>query len=135
MSAPSRDAQIAVARIRIAEELCPCHAPALLRLAISDGSTYDSISRTGANGTIRTPKALAYTGNEGLERVCQQLEALRGASCPGLTAADLLHLAGVVAAEYLGGPVIPFRPGRRDSKVGARRQRWAQVLGAGRCQQ
>eukprot|EP00887_Chlorella_sp_A99_P002285 scaffold10.g2285.t1 len=114
--ADARDADVAAARAAIAQ-LCPRLGPQLLRLAVNDAATWDAASRTGASGTVRTPKALAYAGNEGLEPAVAELEQLRAAVCPALSAADVVHLAGAVAAEALGGPRVPFRPGRRDSKV------------------
>ena len=34
---------------------------------------------------------------------------------PGISYADLWTLAGVIAIEGMGGPVIPWSPGRKDT--------------------
>ena len=40
------------------------------------------------------------------------------AKYPGLSYSDLWSLAGVVAIQEMGGPVIPWRPGRSDAVSG-----------------
>ena len=45
------------------------------------------------------------------------------ASYPGLSLADAIQLAGVVAVEEMGGPALPFRCGRLDIKVQTQQER------------
>lgn len=46
-----------------------------------------------------------------------QLEALRAEECPLWSLADVIHLAGLVALESMGGAAVAFRAGRKDSRA------------------
>lgn len=51
--------------------------------------------------------------NAGLEHAREFLQPLQRAN-PWISHADLWTLAGVAAVEAMGGPVVPWRPGRTD---------------------
>ncbi|PKX96896.1 heme peroxidase [Aspergillus novofumigatus IBT 16806] len=61
------------------------YGPVLLRLSWHTSGTYDKTTRTG------------------------------GKMFPWITYSDLWTLAGVTAVQELGGPTIPWRPGRQDA--------------------
>ncbi|KAK9902887.1 hypothetical protein WJX75_009798 [Coccomyxa subellipsoidea] len=89
--------------------------PMLIRLAFNDALTYDAPTNTsGANGSIRIKKELTHEGNKGLQHAVDLLKPIKE-KYPNLTYADFFQLAGMLAVEAAGGPVIPFTPGRKDS--------------------
>ena len=55
-----------------------------------------------------------HGGNAGLHIARNLLEPVKAAH-PNATYADIYVLAGVVSIEAMGGPKIPFRPGRTDA--------------------
>jgi cytochrome c peroxidase len=61
----------------------------------------------------------AHGANAGLAVARQRLEAVK-AKHPGISYSDLWSLAGVVAVQEMGGPDIPWRPGRRDADSAGR---------------
>ncbi|GKV01125.1 hypothetical protein SLEP1_g13705 [Rubroshorea leprosula] len=77
----------------VASENC---APLMLRLAWHSAATFD-----------------VKTTNNGPNKAVRLLEPLKE-QFPILSYADLYQLAGVVAVEVTGGPVVPFHPGRED---------------------
>nr|BAC05484.2 ascorbate peroxidase [Euglena gracilis] len=91
-------------------------APILLRLAWHDAGTYDRASGTGGpRAAMQYPGGEAAHGaNAGLDIARNLLQPIRE-KYPTVSTADLWALASVVAIEVAGGPVIPFRPGRRDA--------------------
>ena len=52
-----------------------------------------------------------------MQRAMRDLERLRRQH-PGVTSADMYTLAGATAVEAMGGPYIPWRPGRADANSG-----------------
>ncbi|KMT09578.1 hypothetical protein BVRB_6g130340 [Beta vulgaris subsp. vulgaris] len=88
-------------------------APIVLRLAFHDAGTYDAKAKTGgANGSIRNE--LNSPANNGIKVAvdfCEQVKT----KFPKVTYADLYQLAGMIAVEVTGGPIIPFIPGRPDA--------------------
>ncbi|KAK9866545.1 hypothetical protein WJX84_008214 [Apatococcus fuscideae] len=92
---------------------CCLLPPAELRRQVGVRS---STKYGGANGSIRNEKELRHPGNEGLKAAVEALGGIKE-SHPSLTYADLYQLAGIVALETSGGPVVPFRAGRRDSAI------------------
>ncbi|XP_019182712.1 PREDICTED: probable L-ascorbate peroxidase 3 [Ipomoea nil] len=90
-------------------------APLMLRLAWHDAGTYDAFTKTGGpNGSIRNPEEYTHAANAGLKLaidICEEVKTYH----PKITYADLYQLAGVVAVEVTGGPIIDFVPGRKDS--------------------
>jgi len=55
-----------------------------------------------------------WGANAGLKHARDRLEIVKK-KFPGISYADLWTLAGVVAVEEMGGPRIPWRPGRKDA--------------------
>eukprot|EP00300_Choanocystis_sp_HF-7_P035011 c4819_g1_i1.p1 GENE.c4819_g1_i1~~c4819_g1_i1.p1 ORF type:complete len:336 (+),score=58.34 c4819_g1_i1:1-1008(+) len=90
--------------------------PIFVRLAWHASGTYDKHTKTGGSGTgasMRFPPESAWGANAGLHVARARLEPIK-AQFPDISYADLWTLAGVVAIEEMGGPVIPWRPGRVD---------------------
>ncbi|KMT09583.1 hypothetical protein BVRB_6g130390 [Beta vulgaris subsp. vulgaris] len=88
-------------------------APIVLRLAFHDAGTYDAKAKTGGpNGSIRNE--LSNPANNGIKTAIDFCEPVK-AKYPKVTYADLYQLAGVVAVEVTGGPIIPFVAGRPDA--------------------
>ncbi|TKY70319.1 L-ascorbate peroxidase 3 [Spatholobus suberectus] len=75
-------------------------APLMYQLAWHDAGTYD------AEKEKEGPMVLSGSGLN-MRRLKSQLEKV--------SYADLYQLAGVVAVEVTGGPIIDFTPGRKDS--------------------
>lgn len=95
------------------------NGPILVRLAWHASGTYDEATGTGgSNGaTMRFKPEKDYGANRGLEVARDRLKPIKG-RFHWITYADLWTLAGAVAIEELGGPVIPWRPGRTDAENG-----------------
>ncbi|RXH97649.1 hypothetical protein DVH24_009974 [Malus domestica] len=92
-------------------------APIMLRLAWHDAGTYDAKTKTGGpNGSIRNEEEYSHGSNNGLKKAIDFCEEVKSKH-PRITYADLYQLAGVVAVEVTGGPVIDFSSGRKDSKI------------------
>ncbi|KAI9207359.1 heme peroxidase [Polychytrium aggregatum] len=89
--------------------------PVLVRLAWHASGTYDKHSRTGgSNGaTMRFKPEATDPANAGLEHARAFLESVKE-QFPWISTADLWTLAGVTAIEVMGGPKIPWKPGRLD---------------------
>jgi len=89
--------------------------PVLVRLAWHTSGTYDVKTKTGgSNGaTMRFQPESSDPANAGLDIARNFLEPIK-AKHPWISYADLWTLAGVVAIEALGGPVVPWKPGRVD---------------------
>ena len=91
------------------------YGPVILRLAWHNSGTYDKETNTGGSngGTMRFAYEAKDGANAGLEAARARLEPLRK-KFPWISYADLWTLGGVVAIQELGGPTIPWRPGRVD---------------------
>ena len=91
------------------------YGPLFVRLAWHSSGSYSKLSGDGgSNGAaIRFPPERDWGGNKGLQLAVQLLEAVKRKH-PGISYGDLYTLAGVVAVEEMGGPKIPWRPGRLD---------------------
>ncbi|KAJ3278705.1 cytochrome c peroxidase [Borealophlyctis nickersoniae] len=89
--------------------------PVLVRLAWHASGTYDA--KTGKGGsdgaTMRFEPEMTDAANAGLERARAFLEPVKQKH-PWISYADLWTLAGATAIEEMGGPSIPWRPGRAD---------------------
>lgn len=92
----------------------------MLRLAWHASGTYDKETGTGgSNGaTMRFAPESDHDANAGLKVARDFLEPIK-AQFPWITYADLWTLAGACAVQELGGPEIPWRPGREDRDVSA----------------
>jgi catalase (peroxidase I) len=62
---------------------------------------------------MRYDSEAKHAANAGLELARNLLEPLKK-KFPGITYADLWTLAGCIAVEEMGGPKVPWRPGRSD---------------------
>lgn len=89
--------------------------PVLIRLAWHASGTYERKSNTGgSNGaTMRFAPESTDGGNNGLEHARAFLEPIK-AKHSWITYADLWTLAGVTAVKAMGGPDVPWKPGRSD---------------------
>lgn len=92
------------------------YGPILVRLAWHCAGTYNRATGTGgSNGaTMRFKPESDWGANAGLGIARDLLEKVK-AKHPGISYADLYTLAGTVAIRSLGGPDIPWRPGRSDA--------------------
>ncbi|KAJ3176883.1 cytochrome c peroxidase [Geranomyces variabilis] len=90
-------------------------APVFLRLAWHASGTYDKSSSTGGSdgATMRFAPESTDGANAGLEHARAFLEPIKKAN-PWISYADLWTLAGCVGIEAMGGPRIPWTPGRSD---------------------
>ncbi|KAL4525437.1 hypothetical protein Ndes2437A_g03898 [Nannochloris sp. 'desiccata'] len=91
------------------------YGPVLVRLAWHTSGTYDKATGTGgSNGaTMRFNPESNWGANAGLAVARDLLEPVK-AKHPWISYSDLWTLAGAVAIEEMGGPSIPWRPGRSD---------------------
>ncbi|KAJ5622714.1 hypothetical protein N7528_005946 [Penicillium herquei] len=94
------------------------YGPVLVRLAWHASGTYDKETNTGgSNGaTMRFAPESSHGANAGLKHARDFLEPVK-AKFPWITYSDLWTLAGSAAIQELGGPKIPWRPGREDKEV------------------
>lgn len=86
-----------------------------LRLAWHCSGGYNKEDGTGgSNGaTMRFAPEADHGANAGLKVARDTLEAVKE-KFPWVSYSDIWTLAGVVAIQEMGGPVIPWRPGRVD---------------------
>eukprot|EP00803_Ostreobium_quekettii_P002696 evm.model.scf_840.5 EVM.evm.TU.scf_840.5 scf_840:39307-43145(-) len=96
------------------------YGPVLVRLAWHASGTYDKISGTGGSSgaTMRFKPESEHGANAGLAVARDLLEPIKQ-KFPSISYSDLWTLAGVVAIEEMGGPKIPWRPGRSDASDGS----------------
>jgi len=93
------------------------YGPLLLRLSWHASGTYDKNDGTGGSGSgamMRWPPEANWAANAGLDVARDLLEPLK-AKYTNISYSDLWSYAGVVAIESMGGPVIPWRTGRKDA--------------------
>jgi L-ascorbate peroxidase len=95
--------------------------PLMLRLAWSDSATFDKNVRMwpqcgGAIGSVRFESEYKHSNNAGLLKAISLLEPIQ-ADHPDVSWADIIQMAGALAVELTGGPVIPnMRYGRKDAE-------------------
>jgi len=89
--------------------------PIFVRLAWHASGTYDMHSNTGGSdgATMRFSPESTDEANNGLNKAREFLEPIKS-KYPWISYADLWTLAGVVSIEELGGPIVPWKPGRKD---------------------
>ncbi|KAF3919395.1 Catalase-peroxidase [Orbilia brochopaga] len=94
------------------------YAPVLARLAWHASGTYDVETKTGgSNGaTMRFQPESDHGANAGLKNARDFLNPVKE-KFPWITYSDLWTLAGVCAFQQMGGPAIPWRPGRKDGDI------------------
>ncbi len=96
-------------------------APRVLRYAFHASGHWDPVGTPvgGSNGgSIRLEPERSYDENVGFDHVETELLAIAG-DFPECSAADIFVLAGYLAVQQLGGPTIPFCPGRVDFPEGS----------------
>ncbi|RDX47895.1 heme peroxidase [Lentinus brumalis] len=91
------------------------YGPILLRLAWHASGTYDKETNTGGSNyaTMRFEPEAKHGANNGLNIARDLLEPIKQ-EFPWISYGDLWTLAGVAAVQELGGPKVPWRPGRID---------------------
>ncbi|TBU40080.1 heme peroxidase [Dichomitus squalens] len=91
------------------------YGPVLVRLAWHASGTYDKETNTGGSNyaTMRFEPEAKHGANNGLNVARDLLEPIKQ-EFPWISYGDLWTLAGVAAIQELGGPKIPWRPGRID---------------------
>ncbi|KAF7796657.1 hypothetical protein EIP86_007840 [Pleurotus ostreatoroseus] len=91
------------------------YGPVVLRLAWHSSGTYDKASGTGGSNyaTMRFAPESAHGANAGLNVARDLMEEIRK-DFPWISYGDLWTLGGVCAVQEMGGPKIPWRPGRID---------------------
>ncbi|KAL7801381.1 heme peroxidase [Trichoderma afarasin] len=96
------------------------YGPVLVRLAWHCSGTYDKETKTGgSNGaTMRFAPESNHGANAGLIAARDFLEPIK-AKYPWITYSDLWILGGVCAIQEMHGPIVPYRPGRRDGEAAA----------------
>jgi cytochrome c peroxidase len=92
----------------------------LVRLGWHASGTYDKETKTGgSNGaTMRFAPESDHGANAGLRTARDVLEKVKDKH-PWISYSDLWTLAAVAAIQEMGGPKIPWRPGRNDRDVAA----------------
>jgi hypothetical protein len=95
--------------------------PIAMRMAWHAAGTYDRRDGSGgSNGaTMRYAPESSDPDNAGLSIIRDLLLNVKKAN-PEVSYSDLYALAGCVAVEFLGGPKVPFRFGRKDHVDGAK---------------
>jgi len=95
------------------------YGPVLVRLAWHAAGTYCKNAKNGGSfgGTMRFEPESKDGANAGLQHARERLEKIKK-KYPGISYGDLWTLAGVVAIEEMGGPKVPWRPGRVDAPDG-----------------
>eukprot|EP00887_Chlorella_sp_A99_P004348 scaffold15.g4348.t1 len=103
------------------------YGPVLVRLAWHSSGTYDKNTGEsgghrgtgGSNGaTMRFAPEANWGANAGLAVARDLLEPVKRKH-PWISYSDLWTLGGAVAVEAMGGPHIPWRPGRSDKEENA----------------
>lgn len=91
-------------------------APLFIRFAWHCCGTYDAATRTGGSngGTMRFAAEQGDPENAGLNKARDVIGKIHAKYKDRLSLADIYVLAGYVAFEATGGPVIPFQTGRKD---------------------
>ncbi|VEU24289.1 DEKNAAC105521 [Brettanomyces naardenensis] len=89
--------------------------PNMIRFTWHCCAHYDRESGTGgcSGGTMRFAQEFNDNGNTGLNTAKSYLDQIHE-EFPWISYADLYTLGGVAAIEGLGGPVVPWKPGRTD---------------------
>mmetsp|Transcript_24497 Transcript_24497/g.64636 ORF Transcript_24497/g.64636 Transcript_24497/m.64636 type:complete len:704 (-) Transcript_24497:138-2249(-) len=97
------------------------HGALFVRLASRCASTFRATDHLGGcnGGRIRFSPQKDWHDNTGLDRALPLLEPVKERFGDGLSWADLIVLAGTVAAEEAGAPPMRFCGGRSDAVDGA----------------
>lgn len=97
------------------------YGPLLVRLAWHNSGSYDKNDKSEHKGgsyagTMRFEKEQRDPENAGLKKGIDYLQSIK-VQFPDISHGDLFTLGGVVAIQELGGPKVPWRPGRTDLPV------------------
>lgn len=94
--------------------------PIAMRVAWHSGGTYDESDGSGGTdgATMRFEPEISDDANAGLHIVRDMLHLVQK-KYPQVSQADLWAFAGCVAIEFMGGPMPPFRFGRKDDPDGS----------------
>jgi len=89
--------------------------PVLLRLAWHGSGTFDKDEKTGGSNyaTMRFESEASHSANNGLHVARGIMEEIKK-EFDWISYGDLWTLGGVAAVQEMGGPKIPWRPGRID---------------------
>ena len=95
------------------------NGPLVVRLAWHEAGTWDKNLKDGSpnSASMRFKPECAYGANAGLDKARNLLEQVKKAN-PQVSYADIWSYAAVVAISNMGGPDVPWRWGRVDSKDG-----------------
>ena len=116
----TRRRQLKLFKIELKDKMIKLNcSPIMLRLAWSDSASYDKSIKNwplcgGATGSIRFERESKHSVNAGLDKA---LDILQEVKCKYATIswADAIQMAGALAVQVTGGPVVPLRYGRLDS--------------------
>lgn len=92
--------------------------PILIRLSWHDAGTYSAKSKTGGPHACMRFKGAgesSYGCNAGLDIAIKLIMDIKN-KYPDVSSADFWAISANAAIEAMGGPKIPFRPGRKDAK-------------------
>jgi cytochrome c peroxidase len=91
------------------------YGPILLRLGWHSSGTYDVTTGTGGSNfaTMRFEPESLHGANNGLHIARNLMEKIKQ-KFPWISYGDLWTLGGVAAIQEMGGPIVPWRPGRID---------------------
>merc|ERR1719277_1205067 len=99
--------------------------PLLIRLAWHSAGTFCKSTKTGGSdgATMRFDPEISWGANAGLGYAQTLLEPIKK-KFPQVSYSDLWIFAACVAIEEMGGPKIPFTPGRVDKASGKECPLW-----------
>ncbi|KAA1471769.1 cytochrome c peroxidase [Dentipellis sp. KUC8613] len=94
------------------------YGPVVVRLAWHSSGTYDKASNTGGSNyaTMRFAPEALHGANNGLNVARDHMEKIKK-EFSWISYGDLWTLGGVAALQEMGGPKIPWRPGRIDGEA------------------
>lgn len=99
--------------------------PLFIRLAWHSAGTFCAATNTGGSGgaTMRFKPEVEWGANAGLAFAQSLLEPVKK-QFPEVSYADLWIFAACVSIEEMGGPKMPFKPGRKDKASGKECPLW-----------
>ena len=116
----TRKRELRLFRVELKEKLSKLNcSPIMLRLAWSDSASFDKSIREwplcgGATGSIRFDRERKCRGNTGIDKAIDIIQEVKF-RFKTVSWADAIQMAGALAVEVTGGPIIPMRYGRIDA--------------------